>query len=108
MRIPMRDFGFLNPCVPPFACRLSSTVVGAVGLLNPSPVGRMWVSGSPVAGAESNRSVPALSLTKLPSLTRRVPSARQNASESSDSARLHLGQRFIREVPEQLEREQKT
>src|SRR6266496_2487794 len=47
-------------------------------------------------GADPSRTVPASSLTGIESLTREVPSVRQNTSESSVSTRLHVGQRFIR------------
>src|SRR5437588_12502350 len=54
--------------------------------------GRMLVSVSVAPGVEPNLTVPA---SELESLTKAVPSTRQNTSASSFSTRLHSGQRFI-------------
>ena len=58
--------------------------------------GRMLVSVSVAPGVEPNLTVPA---SELESLTKAVPSTRQNTSASSFSTRLHSGQRFIFGVP---------
>src|SRR5689334_8656142 len=46
-------------------------------------------------GVGSSRTVPASSSNAEESLTRAAPSMRQKLSASSDSTRLHCGQRFI-------------
>ena len=51
-------------------------------------------------GAEPNFTVPESALTAPESLTRAVPSARQKASASSGSVRLHCGHRFIKAMLE--------
>ena len=55
----------------------------------------MLVSISLDTASEPNFAVPASPLNEPESLMRAVPSARQNASASSLSTRLHCGQRFI-------------
>ena len=55
--------------------------------------GSSVVRTSPVMGPELSLIVPSSSLVTEMS---NVPSVRQNASVSSDSSRLHLGQRFIK------------
>src|SRR5439155_18857799 len=55
----------------------------------------MLVSISLETAPEPNFAVPASALTGPESLIKAVPSARQKASVSSVSTRLHWGQRFI-------------
>src|SRR5437764_13028158 len=72
-----------------------STVVGAVArFMEPSVVcGRMLVWDS--VAVEPSFAVPASLPSDDESLTRRVPSTRQNTRASSLSTRLHCGQRFM-------------
>src|SRR5438309_3539933 len=72
-----------------------STIVGAVARFTALSVvcGRMLVSDS--VAVNPSFAVPASLPSDDESLTRRVPSARQNTSASSLSTRLHCGQRFI-------------
>jgi len=55
----------------------------------------MLVSVSLDTGAEPNFTVPISALTGPESLIKAVPSARQKASVSSASTRLHAGQVFM-------------
>src|SRR5437762_2273278 len=92
-----RRFGLLNSRLVPGLSDAGRTVVGAVGRLGVVEVwGRTLVSISLDAGAEPNFAVPASVPTEPESLIKAVPSARQKASASSVSTRLHWGQRFIR------------
>src|SRR5438034_3466996 len=96
--IAFRRFGLLSSPVFFEASGVGSTVVCAVGRLIPASVaccGRKLVSISLETGAEANLTVPASALTGPESLIRAVPSARQKASVSSVSTRLHAGHRFI-------------
>src|SRR6266540_3785250 len=96
--IAFRRFGLLGACVVPDGCCAGSTVVDPVERLAPVSViagERMLVSTSLAAGAKPNFAVPAFALDDPESLTRAVPSARQKASASSFSTRLHAGQRFM-------------
>ena len=81
-----------------------SAVVGAVPRLRPALVvwGRMLVSISVANWAEPSCAVPASLLSGDESLIRAAPSARQKASESSVSTRLHVGQRFIHVANERV------
>src|SRR2546425_367264 len=92
-----RRFGFVSSRVVLGAGCAGSTVVGAVGRLMLASVlcSRTLVSISLDTEPELNFAVPASALTELESVTRGVPSARQNASASSVSTLLHAGQRFI-------------
>src|SRR5262245_1362902 len=74
----------------------SSTVIVPVSRLIPASVEyeRMLVSISLDAIAEPDAILESV-LADEESLTRAVPSARQKASASSGSTRLHEGQRFI-------------
>ena len=97
-RETVRRFGLLNSRVPPSVLCALSTVVGAVGRLMSASVivcGRTLVATSLATGAEPNLTVPASALTGPESAIKGVPSARQNASVSSGSTRLHAGQRFM-------------
>jgi hypothetical protein len=79
------------------AASAGSAVVGAVLRLIAASVlcGRMLVSISVAADAELRCAVPNSPLSWDESLTSAVPSARQKASASSVSTRLHTGQLFI-------------
>src|SRR5437660_132447 len=93
-----RRFGLLNSRLVPGLSDAGRTVVGAVGRLISGVVevwGRTLVSISLDTGAEPNFAVPASVPTEPESLIKAVPSARQKASASSVSTRLHWGQRFI-------------
>src|SRR6266404_3127497 len=73
-------------------------VVGPVERLISGAVevcGRRLVLISLDPGPAPNFAVPASLLNETESLIRAVPSARQKTSASSDSTRLHWGQRFI-------------
>src|SRR5437879_3967800 len=94
--IVLRCFGFASAPVVAGDCA-GKTPVGAVERLNPASVlcGRMLVSISAAADGVPSFAVPVSLLSDDGSLTRRVPSARQNTSASSVSTRLHAGHRFI-------------
>ena len=93
----LRRFGLASPPVVTVGCG-GSTVGGAVLRLIAASVvcGRMLVSISDGSDAVPSLAVPASRSGGEESLTSAVPSARQNASASSVSTRLHWGQRFIR------------
>src|SRR5438132_974521 len=92
-----RRFGFVSSGVVLGSCCAGSTVVAALARASPALVvwGRMLVSILVAADAELSCAVPASLPSDDESRTSAVPSARQNASVSSFSTRLHAGQRFI-------------
>lgn len=93
--IAFRRFGLVNFRVFAEVPGGGSTVVDR--LLSASVInrGKILVSISLAPGAELSLTVSASTLAEPESLTKGVPSARQNVSTSSGSKRLHAGQRFI-------------
>ena|SRR6266542_893740 len=93
-----RLFGGLKSRVAFCVCSVGSEVVGPVERLISGVVevwGRMLVSISPDTGPDPNLTVPASPLIEPESPISAVPSVRQKVSASSNSTRLHWGQRFI-------------
>src|ERR1700754_182013 len=89
---------FLNGCVRSVSGRSTKTVVGPVPLTFEAfvfaSVSRL-VFTSPLTGPEPSLIVPASRSVLEVSVRGGVPSTRQKPSVSSDSSRLHWGQRFI-------------
>src|SRR5262245_56090215 len=92
----LRRLLLANFCVRAKAVCALNTVVAPVARVIAASVecGRMLVSISLDAAAEANDGLEFPGVDEE-SLTRAVPSARQKASASSGSTRLHEGQRFI-------------